>query len=195
VIGRNGSVVAERSLDSIDAYPAGVLGDLLLLQGSGRIYTMDASGRVQPYAYGQIAATNGRFVLWSGCDDRARCTYRLGDETTADTGRTSLETGYLMTGGEFGGSTILAPDGATVLGAIIGEQGQVDLHIVDLATGSVLEADRSFAGTAVWSPDGSWLFRSSIAGIDAISVRTGRVVKIDIPGLFMTNQTGVLAVG
>ena len=37
--------------------------------------------------------------------------------------------------------------------------------------------------------------RGSVAGFEAVSVRTGRVVPIDVPGLLVTNRTGVLGVG
>jgi hypothetical protein len=198
LVDTRGRTVAALNLSSDNgAYPAGVVGDRLVLQGPGRIFTMDASGRILPYANGQIVAANGRFVLWIGCDDRARCTYKLGDATTPDTDRTSLETGYLAAGagGEFT-SDPLAPDGATVIAGVTRQdQQRFEMHIVDLATGSVLEADRPITSSAVWSPDGAWVFRGSVAGIDAVSVRTGRVVQIDVPGLVITNGTGVLAVG
>jgi hypothetical protein len=201
VVDTAGRVLAELTVDRT-TYPVGVLGDRLVLQGPGRLFTLDPSGALAHYAFGTAVSVNGDWILWTGCDERARCTHHLGSPTEPDTGRTSLETSYLSaySDGELGaGPAALSPDGATVVGPVTAGDGTV-LHIVDLATGSVLDPDsRGDYYTPAWSPDGAWLFRVfafSSRRLEAVSVRTGKVIALDVPGLYIQgNRVPALALG
>lgn len=162
-------------------YLAGVLGDRVVVSQGGRLWLFGPGDRRVPYARGILAARSDRFLLWLGCDDAARCTYRLGDAATADTGRTSLESSYVMAGGDAGGlGSTLAPDGATILAWRSINNGRPQL--VDLATGSLLDLPDSSFMTFGWSPDGRWLVMVNGAIVNAIDVRTGATRVLAIPG-------------
>jgi hypothetical protein len=194
----SGNPDREVRVEQAGLVPFGVVGDRVVLQAPGRIFTVDRDGRVEPYAEGSAVVAKGEWVLWAGCDDRARCTLHLGTSEISDTGRTSLELAYLRS--EFPGAPVavnsLAPDGATIVANVTG--AAPGPKIVDLATGSVLDPASQIYGEPAWFPDGSWLVRTwNSSGVEAISVRTGRVVSIVLPGVVLngSGDGNALAVG
>lgn len=170
------------------AAPVGFLADRVVVTQFGRLFTVDTEGRVAAYANGVAAAVRGGAVLWIGCDDRGVCTHRLGDATTADTGRTALSTRFLLTSARPDGAdlprfSMLAPDGATVVAAVGPPVTDARRRLVDLATGAMRDTAGPGAATG-WTPDGDWyLETTSVGTIVATNVRTGRVVTIDTPEL------------
>ncbi len=196
-----GKVLAELTLPA-DVYPVGFLGDRAVIAQYGRIWTIGADGLAMPYATGSVILAQGGVVLWVSCDDTLRCTFHLGNATTADTGRTSLETSYLAAwpNGSEGGmqSTALAPDAATVIGMVLTNgPGDGRQKIVDLATGSTLDLSGQGYSALGWTPNGDWVIEPTLSGeFVATNVRTGRRVSIAYPAALATrNSVNSLVVG
>jgi hypothetical protein len=196
-----GNVRVEVALPA-NLYPAGFLGDRVVVAQFGRVWTVGADGRATPYATGDVVAVQGGRVLWVACDDTLRCTFHLGDATSADTGRTSLETSYLQAwpaGGE--GATqpgALAPDGMTIVAPVLTNgQGDGRPKIVDLPTGSTLDLSGPGYSALAWTPNGDWLIEPTLGGeFVATNVRTGRKVTLVYPAAFLTrNSFFAMAVG
>jgi hypothetical protein len=179
-----GQVRAEVRLPA-GTYPAGYLGERVVVSQFGRIWTVGVDGVPVPYAVGQLVAANSGLVLWVSCDDGARCTFRLGDASQPDLGRTSLETSYLAAWGTGEGGmawNALSPDAATVVGTVFVDRSNVRQRIVDLATGATIDLDGTGYTNFAWTPDGGWLIETTPSGsLVATNVRTGRKVTLSIP--------------
>lgn len=182
-------------------YPTGMLGDRAVITQFGRIWTVGTDGKPVPYATGTVVAVQASSVLWVGCDDTARCTFRLGNATDSDTKRTSLETSYLgaWKGDAMFAANILAPDGATIVGEVLAPGSPPRPKIVDLATGSALELSGRGAGRIAWTPGGEWLLEIALVGEGvATNVRTGNQVVLHYPLAFTGRNgsyVGSMAVG
>jgi hypothetical protein len=146
----------------------------------GRIWLFGPGDRKVAYASGSIGAVTSRFVLWLGCDEDARCRYRLGDATRADTGRTALESSYAVVSRDAGGGSTLAPDGASVLSWQV--RGTTRPTVVDLETGELLDLPDPNMTAFGWSPDGRWLVTASGGVLGCLDVRTGATRVLKIPG-------------
>jgi hypothetical protein len=161
---------------------AGVVGDRAVLEGGGRIYTLDPSGTRRPYAVGVVADAVGQWVLWWGCDDAMQCRYHVGDRDDPDVRSTAaiddLETPDRM--GVYGPARV-APGGRIAL--VPDTSG--DEVLVDLTDGRHLGAMDDSFGAWQWSPDGRWLFRFGELGvIDAVSTQDGHVIAVQPPSAY-----------
>ena len=167
----------------------GALGDRLLFESSGRVYTLDRTGRVRAYANGTVQALNGGWVVWRACDDQARCSLHLGSADRADARALnlpdSLSTNYRV------GPQMLSPDGRF----LVAYTGQ-SFGLIDLTTGRVIEQSLPGFGVA-WSADGKWMFHPSTSlRVEAVSTVDGRSVVISLTNAGApTGNGGVLAVG
>jgi hypothetical protein len=187
-IRRPGAEDVELSLPSGLGFQ-GIVGDRVVLGGGGRIFLLDMDGRIHEYAAGSVSSTTSRWILYQTCDERARCSLRLGDVDDPDA-RSVSESG---SGWEtWGFENQVAPDGWHAL--LPSHAGTLDL--VDLATGDVVFSSLAdYAGWA-WSPDGAWLFRVEQGGaVEAISSEDGRVVRLLEPMPGTTASARALAVG
>jgi hypothetical protein len=154
-------------------------GTRLLNERSGRIWTIGPDG-ARPYAIGKVAASAGDHVLWTGCADDGRCTYRLGTSVDPDIGELSpAASSVLNTDASW--IVELSPDARSLITKLGHGDPECGFAVVDITIGPVLE----FCGTpGAWSPDGAWLFTQRDGSqLIAINVRTGERVRLDIAGI------------
>jgi hypothetical protein len=202
---QSAKVILLRGVDVVEQFDvprgavlSGIVGDRVVMQGGGRIYTMDRTGRTRFYAAGNVVNAGGNWLLWSSCDEALRCRYHLGDVSRPDAvdvnvGAEMLR-GYFIGGGFYSvGSSvsIVAPDGATAL--FPGDRGAT---LVELSTGRVFDENGLTSGGYCWSPDGAWFFRAGPSqDIVAISTRDGHRVSLLPAGRSSSNGNLLLAVG
>ena len=181
----------------VGTYPQGFLGDRVVITEYGRIWTVGADAKPVPYAVGTFVTSAGGYLVWVGCNDAARCTYHLGTATEPDTMRTSLESTYLRADGAQQYMSLLAPDGATIVSAVVASPFSTTPRIVDLATGSTIDFQNLMGGAPIWTSDGSWLLVVTATGLQATNVRSGKVADIDFRSLAVfSNASDIsLAVG
>jgi hypothetical protein len=155
---------------------AGVVGDRAVLEGGGRIFTLDPSGTRRPYAVGAVEEAVGQWVLWWGCDDTMRCRYHVGDLDNPDARPTvAIDDLARPDGGDGYGPARVSPDGRVAL--VEGISG--DDVLVDLTDGRRLGFTDDSYGAWAWSPDSRWFFRFAELGlIEAVSTRDGHVVEV-----------------
>jgi hypothetical protein len=169
----------------------GFVGDRVVLAGGGRIFLLDMDGRIHAYAAGSVSSTTPRWILYRTCDERARCSFRLGDVEDANARDVNLPDNGLGWG-EWGFANQVAPDGRHAL--LPSRQGTLDL--VDLTAGAVVFSSLADYGGWAWSPDGAWLFRIEQGGaVEAIASDDGQVVTLLEPTPGTTSSARVLAVG
>jgi hypothetical protein len=176
----------------------GIVGDRVVMQGGGRIYTMDRTGRTRFYATGNVVNAGGNWLLWSSCDESLRCRYHLGDVSQPDAVEVNLGAemlrGYYNAGGFYSmgaSASIVAPDGATAL--LPGDGGAT---LVELSTGRVIEEHVMAFGGYCWSPDGAWFFATGRSqAIVAISTSDGHPISVLPAGRSSQNGNQLLAVG
>jgi hypothetical protein len=155
---------------------AGVVGDRAVVEGGGRIFTLDPSGTRRPYAVGAVEDALGQWVLWWGCDDTMRCRYHVGDRDNPDARPTvAIDDLASPDGGDGYGPARISPDGRVALV----EDISGDDVLVDLTDGRRLGFTDGSYGAWDWSPDSRWFFRFAELGlIEAVSTRDGHVVEV-----------------
>ena len=195
VLRRGGEVVLRYDIPGGSSL-AGIVGDRAVLQGGGRIFTLDPDGRLRAYGTGQVVSASEQWLLWWACDDQLRCEYRLGDAVEPQARRvvTPPELASTMYGYGYGygiGSpSLVSPDGRFAL--LNGIDG---LRLVDLTDGRVLPDETSW-GPWAWLPDNRWLLRyDERGGIVAVSTADGSSIPVMPSVRSVQNGPRALAVG
>ncbi|HUP75458.1 MAG TPA: hypothetical protein VM282_20605 [Acidimicrobiales bacterium] len=153
----------------------GSLGGAIVTAAAGQIFLHDPkTGRVTPYAVGDLMAINGSRAAWLGCDAAPSCHIYIGDAT-----RPRLTTV---------GISVLQPEAYWVLSlsptgdaAVVPPGAKPGFRLLNFATGLDLALTAGDDNLA-WSPDGRWLFNTNSSPPQAIDVPGGRAVDIALSG-------------
>jgi hypothetical protein len=168
------------------SWPVDATGDRLIVQAAGRMYFVDGSGAVEPFAVGDLIDVNGQQILWRGCDEQLSCSLWHDDVEQRTSRKLPFDADMFGSWGP-----LVAPDGATAVALAEGE-----VRLVEVSTGRLIASVPTTARPA-WSPDGDWLFACDERGdIVAISTRDGNRVELDLPEVAGSGSPDVmLAVG
>jgi hypothetical protein len=155
-----GSLPIPPELSAYDAVADGAGG--LLFPGASGVYAAQSNG-LRRISTGSLAAVGPTGWLVTECDDRYRCqTVLIG---RADRSRRTVNPPLSVRSPR--GS--ISPDGATAAVMIVDFNGDIALHLLDLASGSqrvlkVFTSDEYGGAGIVWSPDSSWVFTLTAQG-------------------------------
>lgn len=154
-------------------------GGYLLMRSESGVYQVRPSGR-RRITTGSVTAAGLTGWLTAECDHGRRCENVLIDRATG--ARRSVlgrvQAANVPTG-------VISPGGSTAAVYHVASTGELELHLLDLGTGSDHVARgagaTSFADEALaWSPDGRWLFIAASGRLLAVDARTRRVVRMPI---------------
>ena len=166
-----------RGAGPLDAIPDG--GGYVLFPNSGGVY-VGRPNRTHRISTGSLLAVGPRGWLVSE-DCAHRCTSVLIDRSTGK--RHVL--GPTPSGGR-GPAGVISPDGATAAMIAIGRLGHSWLYLLDLSSGAQRRVPMNIGqaignGTAVWSPDGRWLFAIGSRGqVRVVDPRTLQVRPLGV---------------
>lgn len=154
----------------------------VLMSGTGGTYDSRPDG-LHRITSGTLLAAGPTRWLTQECDAGYRCAAVVTDRGTGQ--RRSLATsldGYQQNLGA------ISPDGRTAALLQPDGQGSLNLHLLDLASGTLrvtgvtTSPDRTGgARTLFWSPDGRWLFVADADGRLVALSSTGQQVRFDVP--------------
>jgi hypothetical protein len=154
----------------------------VLMSGAGGMYDARPDG-LHRITSGSLLAVGPTRWLTLECDARYRCASMVTDRGTGQqrTVTTPLDAYEQNLGA-------ISPDGRTAALLQPNGQGTINLHLLDLTTGTVrvtgvtTSADRTGGSRALaWSPDSRWLFATDGNGRLLALSRTGREVRLDVP--------------
>jgi hypothetical protein len=133
-------------------------------------------------AFNGLISSGGNTIVWRGaCSNPSDSSACPAEVTNVVTGATNTYQSWSPR------STSVAPDGDAV--AFIPESGDYpgDLHVLDVATGTITHLpDANGFGSIVWGPNG-WIFYATDTGLAAW--RPGMVNPRFVPGVLMTPST------
>jgi hypothetical protein len=165
----------------------GVTGGLVLDSPDG-VFLLDRDGNARRVANGSAVGAFGSSVVHRACDDALRCSLYVTDVSTGE--RRHVTGGSEIPPAGFAEQGV-SPDGRLLFSFSYAESGTA-VTMLDLEAGEVaFESGPSltgFAGGAVWSPDGRWLFwidegdGADGSTVEALRAEDWQFFELDIPG-------------